>query len=88
MYLTFTIKDSSGVRVEEVQECEWRKFRSASSRSSGAPNAAVHLENGTIFILIEIILTTTGSSRALTKAVQVCYSRQFRWAYEGSAGGG
>jgi hypothetical protein len=24
-----------------------------------------------------------GSSRALTKEVQVCYSRQFRWAYEG-----
>jgi hypothetical protein len=65
------------------------QFRSASEESSGAPNAAVHLEHAKKnYLNKKLFFTTMGSSRALTKAVQVRYSRQFRWAYEGSAGGG
>jgi hypothetical protein len=64
---------SSGAQVGEVQTHQTRKFT---------------LNMPQFLFKSELFFTTTGSSKALTKAVQVRYSRQFRWAYEGSAGGG
>jgi hypothetical protein len=64
------------------------QFRSVSEESSGAPTWQFTWNMLEFLFKSELLFTTTGSSRALTKAVQVRYSRQFRWAYEGSTGGG
>jgi hypothetical protein len=78
--LEFLFKLDLILPIRAVQEREWG--------SSGASNAAVQLEHTTILFKSELCFTTTGSSRVLTKAVQVRYLRQFRWAYEGSTSGG
>jgi hypothetical protein len=69
----FTTTGSSGARLGDVQAHQMRQF---------SLNMLQFLFKSELFFI------TMDSSRALTKAVRVCYSRQFRWAYEGSAGGG
>jgi hypothetical protein len=71
--LIFITTGSSGALVWKVQAHQTRQFTS----------------NMLIFLFkSESFSTTTGSSRTLIKTVQVRYSKKFRWAYEGSAGGG
>jgi hypothetical protein len=50
--------------MEEVQAYQTRQFRSASRGSSGAPNAAVHLEHARIFIIIRFNFYHYGQFRS------------------------